>query len=113
LSDILVLDSEVLIYSTSTTGYGGILIINDFEVLILVYLCEGNTSIAGVDNPSIKLEIIIKGKTLAFLGQKPGLLQSQLLLFSEGIIFDKECIISLKADNTKGLITIKETGIID
>jgi hypothetical protein len=76
LSDILVLDGEVLTYSTSTTGRSGVLITDDFEVLALAYLREGNTSVAGVDNPSVKLEVVIKGETLAFLGQKPGLLQS-------------------------------------
>jgi hypothetical protein len=101
-----------LIYSTFITSYNIIFVINNFEILILVYLYKGNTSIASVNNSFIELEIIIKGETLAFLDQKPSLLQSQLLLFSEGIVFNKECIISLKADNTKGLITIEETRII-
>jgi hypothetical protein len=108
----LVLDGEILIYNTSTTGRGSVLITDDFEILTLTYLREGNTSITGMDNPSVKLEVVIKGKTLAFLGQKPGLLQSQLLLFSEGVVSDEECIVSLKADNTKGLIAIEEAGVV-
>ena len=113
MSDILVLDSEVLIYSTSTTSHGGVFVIDDFEVLVLAYLYKGNTSIASVDNSSIKLEVIVKGETLVFLGQKPGLLQSQLFLFNKGVVSDKEYIISLNTDNTKGLIIIKEIRIIN
>ena len=112
MSDILVLDSEVLTYNTSTTGHGDILITDDFEVLALAYLYKSNTSVASVDNSSIKLEVVIVGKILAFLGQKPGLLQSQLLLFSKGVVSDKEYIISLKVDNTKGLIIIEEAGVV-
>ena len=74
MSDILVLDSEVLIYSTSTTSYSDIFITDDFEILVLVYLYKGNTSITGMDNSSVEFEIIIAGEILAFLGQKPGLL---------------------------------------
>jgi hypothetical protein len=95
LSNILVLDSKVLIYSTSTTGRDSILVTNDFEVLVLAYLHKSNTSIASVDNSSVELEIIIKGKTLAFLGQKLRLFQVCLLFFSEIVISDKEGIISL------------------
>ena len=95
LSNILVLDSKVLTYSTSTTGRGSILVTNDFEVLVLAYLRKSNTSIAGVDNSSVELEVIIKGKTLAFLGQKLRLFQACLLFFSEIVISDKEGIISL------------------
>ena len=99
-------------YSTSTTGRGGVLVADDFEVLALAYLRKGNTSVAGVDNSSVELEVVIAGETLAFLGQKPGLLQSQLLLFSEGVVSDEERIVSLKADNTKGLIAIEEAGVV-
>ncbi len=95
LSDILVLNSEVLTYSTSTTSCSSVLITDDFEVLVLVYLCKGNTSIISVDNSSVKLEVVIKGKTLAFLGQKLRLFQACLLFFSEIVISDKEGIISL------------------
>ena len=82
-------------YSTSTTSRGGILVTDDFEVLVLVYLCKSNTSVTSMDNSSIELEVIIKGKTLAFLGQKLCLFQVCLLFFSEIIISDKEGIISL------------------
>ena len=91
----MVLDSEVLIYSTSTTGRGGVLITDDFEVLVLAYLCKGNISIAGMDNSSVKLEVIIKGEILAFLDQKLHLFQAYLLFFSEIVISDKEDVVSL------------------
>ena len=58
-------------YSTSTTSRGGVLVIDDFEVLVLVYLRKGNTSVTGVDNPSVELEVVIVGEMLAFLGQNP------------------------------------------
>jgi hypothetical protein len=77
-----------------------------------VYLRKGNTSVVGVDNSSIELQVVIKGETLTFLSQKPGLLQSQLLLFSEGVVFNEERIINLKANNIKRLIVIKEAGVV-
>ncbi len=101
-----------MIYSTSTTSRGSVLITNDFEVLALAYLCKGNTSVAGVDNSSIKLEVVIKGKTLAFLGQKLRLFQACLLFFSEIVVSNKEGVVSLQTNNTKGSITIKEAGVI-
>jgi hypothetical protein len=39
-------------------------------------------------------------------------LQSQLFLFSKSVVSDKERIVSLKADNTKRSITVKEAGVI-
>ena len=108
----MVLDSEVLIYSTSTTSRGGIIVTDDFEVLALVYLCKSNTSITSMDNSSVELEVIVKGKTLAFLGQKLCLFQTCLLFFSEIVISDKEGIVSLQTNNTKGSITVKEAGVI-
>ena len=74
MSDILVLNSEVLIYSTFITDCDSVFITDDFKILILVYLRKGNTSIADVDNSFVKLEIIIKSEIFAFLGQKPSLL---------------------------------------
>ena len=68
LSNILVLDSEVLIYSASTTSYSRVLITNDFEVLALALLYKSNPSSVSIDNPSIKLEIIVSNETLTFLG---------------------------------------------
>jgi hypothetical protein len=74
LSDILVLDNEVLTYNTFITSRGNVLVVNTFEVLALVYLCKGNTNVISVDNSFIELEVVIGGETLAFLGQKPSLL---------------------------------------
>jgi hypothetical protein len=67
LSDILVLDAEVLTYSTSTAGYSRILVANGFEVLILPYLRKGNSSAVDVDNPSVKLKVVGGSETLTFL----------------------------------------------
>ena len=67
LSDILVLNNKVLTYGTSTTRYSRIFITNNFKILILVYLYKGNTSIISIDNSFIKLKVVIRGKTLAFL----------------------------------------------
>jgi hypothetical protein len=39
-------------------------------------------------------------------------LQSQLFLFSKGIVSDEERIVSLKADDTKRSITVKEAGVV-
>jgi hypothetical protein len=39
-------------------------------------------------------------------------LQSQLLLFSKSVVSNEEYIISLKADDTKRLITIEEAGVV-
>ena len=95
MNNILVLNSKVLIYSTFIINRSNILIINNFEVLILLYLYKGNTSITSINNSSIKLEIIFKGEILVFLNQKLCLFQVYLLFFSEIIIFNKEDIISL------------------
>ena len=109
----MVLDGEVLTYSTSTTGRGGVLVADDFEVLALAYLRKGNTSVAGVDNSSVELEVVIKGETLAFLDQKLRLFQTCLLFFSEIVVSDEEGVISLQTNNTKGSITIKKAGVVD
>jgi hypothetical protein len=74
LSDILVLDGEVLTYSTFTTSRGNVLVVDAFEVLALAYLYKGDTSVVNVDNSFIELEVVVRGKALAFLGQKPSLL---------------------------------------
>jgi hypothetical protein len=63
-------------YSTFITNRDNVLVINDLKVLALTYLCKGNTSVVNVDNSSIKLQVVIRGETLAFLNQKPSLLQS-------------------------------------
>ncbi len=67
LSDILVLNGEVLTYSTSTAGYSRILVTNGFEVLALLYLYKGNSSAVDVDNSSVKLEVVSSGETLTSL----------------------------------------------
>jgi hypothetical protein len=65
-----------------------------------------------VYNSSIKLEVVIRGEMLTFLDQKLSLLQSQLLLFSEGVVSNEERVVSLKANNTKGLIAIEEVKVV-
>ncbi len=74
MSNILVLNREVLAYSTSNAGCYRVLITNYFEVFALAFLHKGDTSVVSVDNAAIKLKVVSGGKTFTFLSQKPGLL---------------------------------------
>jgi hypothetical protein len=67
LNDILVLDGEVLAYSTSNASYRHVLVINGFEVLALAFLYKGDSSVINVDNAIIKLKVISGGETFTFL----------------------------------------------
>jgi hypothetical protein len=67
LSNILVLDGEVLAYSAPTTSCSHILVANDFEVLALALLHKGNSSGFGMDNPTIELEIIVGSEAFTLL----------------------------------------------
>jgi hypothetical protein len=95
LGDILILDIKVLTYNAFITYYGGVLVINDLEVFTLLYLGKGDHDIFNMDNTTIKLQVVIKGESFTFLGQELGLYQSYLLLFNEGIVFNKERIVNL------------------
>jgi hypothetical protein len=74
LSDILILDKEVLAYSTFNASYCHVLVIDCFEVFALAFLYKGNTSVINVNNAAIKLEVVSGNETFTFLNQKPGLL---------------------------------------
>ena len=67
MSDILVLNGEVFAYGSSTTSCSRVLIINDFEVLILSFLRKGDSIGLGIDNSFIKLEIVVSGKAFTLL----------------------------------------------
>jgi hypothetical protein len=67
LSNILVLDTKVLVYSASATGYRRVLITDGFKVLILSYLYKGNYDAVSFDNSSVKLKVIGGTKPLTFL----------------------------------------------
>jgi hypothetical protein len=54
-------------YNTFIINRDNVFVINDFEVLTLIYLRKGNINVASVDNSFIELEVVIKSKTLAFL----------------------------------------------
>jgi hypothetical protein len=54
-------------YNTFIINRDNVLIINDFEVLTLMYLYKSNINVINVNNSFIKLKVVIKGETLAFL----------------------------------------------
>jgi hypothetical protein len=72
LSDILVLDREVLAYGTLVTCCHRVLVINGFEVFALAFLYKGDSSVINVDNAVIEFEVISNNKTFTFLGQELG-----------------------------------------
>jgi hypothetical protein len=70
LSNILVLDIKVLAYSAFVASYRRVLVVNGFEVLILLYLYKGNYDIVSFDNSFVKLKVISGTKPLTFLYYK-------------------------------------------
>jgi len=60
-----------------------------------------------VDNASIELEIVVSRKVFTLLGQEFSLLELQMLHLSEVVVSHEQGIVSLKADNTKGVVTIE------
>jgi hypothetical protein len=67
LYNILVLNREILINSTSITYSSSILYRNSSEGFILVFLYKSNSSSIYINNTSIKLEIIVKSKAFILL----------------------------------------------
>jgi hypothetical protein len=63
----LVLDGEVLAYSTFNASYRYVLVVNGFEVLALVFLYKGDSSVINVDNVAIKLKVMSNSETFTFL----------------------------------------------
>ena len=86
--------------------------VDGLEVLALSYLRKGEPIIVGMDNSSIKLEVVSGSETFSILGQEACLFQTYLLLFNEGVVSDKQSIVSLKTNNAKGLVVIKETRVV-
>jgi hypothetical protein len=66
LSDILVLDREVLAYSTSNANCHHVLVVNSFEVLALAFLRKGDSSVIKVNDATIKLEVMSGSETFTF-----------------------------------------------
>jgi hypothetical protein len=76
LSDILVLDGEVLAYNTFNANCRHVLIINGFEVLALAFLYKGDSSVIKVNSATIKLKVVSGGETFMFLSQKLSFLKT-------------------------------------
>jgi hypothetical protein len=56
-----------LAYSTSNASCRHVLVTNSFEVLALVFLHKGDSSVIKVDNAVIKLEVVGSNETFTFL----------------------------------------------
>jgi hypothetical protein len=91
---------------TSTTHRSRILNYHYSEVSTLSFLREGNTSRISIDNASIKLKIIVSHKAFTLLSQEFSLLELQILHLSEIVVSHEQSIVSLKANDTKGVVTI-------
>ena len=94
-------------YNTPTTSYSRVLNYYQVEVTILVFLRKGNTSRISTNNTSIKLEIVVSYKAFTLLSQEFSLLELQILYLSEVVVSHEQSIISLEADDTKGVVTIE------
>lgn len=86
--------------------------VNGLEVLALLYLHKGKPITIGMDDSSIKLEVVGSSETFSILGQEACLFQTYLLLFSKGVVSNKQSIVSLKTNNAKGLVAIEETRVV-
>ena len=113
LCNILVLSSKVLAYSSFATSYSYIFTAYWLKVLALALLCKGDAIIVSkVYNAAIKLKIVSKSKVFTLLSYKLSLLKLYLFLLSKTFVSYKKRIISLKANDAKWLIAIKETRIV-
>ena len=81
-------------------------------VFILVFLYKSNSSSIYIDNTFIKLEIIVNSKAFILLSQELSFLELQLFYFYKIVSSNKQGIISLKANNSEGLLIIEEARII-
>jgi hypothetical protein len=75
LGNILVLNREILINNTPITYNSSIFYKNNSEVFILVFLYKSNSSSIRINNPSIKLEIIVKSEGFMLLSQEFSLIK--------------------------------------
>ena len=79
----------------------------------MAFLRKGNTStIFKAYNATIKLKVVGKSKVFTLFSYKLSFLKLYLFLFSKTFVSYKKRIISLKANDTKWLIAIKETRIV-
>ena len=101
LNNILILNKEVLIYNPFIINRNWIFIINDFKILILMFLNKGNFNNFIINDIFIKFKVIIKNKVLIILNYKLNLLKTFMFFFNENVIFYKERIINLKTNNVK------------
>jgi hypothetical protein len=98
--------------SAPTACSSGILYRNGSEVFILAFLYKGDSSGIRMDNTSIELEIVVNSKAFTLLSQELSLLELQLLRFCKIVSSDKQGIVSLKADDSEGLLTIEEARVV-
>ena len=112
MGNILVLNREILTNSTSTTYSSSILYRNGSEVFVLAFLYKGDSSGIRMDNTSIELEIVINSKAFMLLSQELSLLELQLLRFCKIVGSDKQGVVSLKANDSEGLLAIEEVRVV-
>ena len=94
-------------YNAPTTSHSRVLNYYQVEVTILAFLYKGNASRISANNTSIKLKIMVSYKAFTLLSQEFSLLELQMLYLSEVVVSHEQSIISLKADDTKGVVTIE------
>jgi hypothetical protein len=112
LGDILVLDREILTNSTPTACGSGVLRGNGSEVFALAFLRKGDSSGIRMDNTSIKLEIMVKSEGFTLLSQELSLMELQLLCLCKIVSSDEQGIVSLKADDSEGLLAVEEARVV-
>jgi hypothetical protein len=112
LGDILVLNREILTNSAPTACSSSILRRNGSEVFVLAFLYKGDSSSIRMDNTSIELEIVVNSEAFTLLSQELSLIELQLLCLCKIIGSDKQGVVSLKADDSEGLLAIKEAKVI-
>jgi hypothetical protein len=112
LGDVLVLDREILTNSAPTACSSSILYRNGSEVFALAFLYKGNSSGIRMDNTSIELEIVVNSEVFMLLSQELSLLELQLLRLCKIVSSDEQGVVSLKADDSEGLLAIKEARVV-
>jgi hypothetical protein len=98
--------------SAPTACSSGILRRNGSEVFILAFLYKGNSSSIRMDNTSIELKIVVNSEAFTLLSQELSLLELQLLRLYKIVGSDKQGIVSLKADDSEGLLAIEEARVV-
>jgi hypothetical protein len=98
--------------SAPTAYSSSILRRNGSEVFVLAFLYKGNSSSIRMDNTSIELEIVVNSEAFTLLSQELSLLELQLLRFCKIVSSDEQGVVSLKADDSEGLLTVEEARVI-